>query len=322
MSVQSEIDRINGNIAATYSTLNEAGATMPAAANSNNLSATAASIKAVLYGKAQSLTTAEQQQARNNIGAISEIDVPKKGVDYFTPADQEAIVQQVIAALGTPVFGTVDENNNVILHGDFVDGTYTFKYEDAEGNLVEIGTINQVSYINQIPISTDTDGSIYNGTGYKTASRCNSSGAVISVANTSAANPVFVTGFIPCKQGDVIRLKNCFIHAFADDATSELGILYGGDGAFGIRSGLYDASKAKIAVESWGNLNGMSNANKQDKFSNYTLVDTTNHGYDGKIYEFTIAYAGTAYIRLTLAADKDNGYTPADAIVTVNQEIE
>ena len=66
---------------------------------------------------------------------------PIAGVDYNTPADQEAIVQQVILALGTPVFGTVDANNNIILTGELADGTYTIKYEDAEGNQTEIGTI-------------------------------------------------------------------------------------------------------------------------------------------------------------------------------------
>ena len=68
MSVQNEIDRINNNISNTYATLNEAGATMPGTRNSNNLSATAASISAVLFNKAQNLTAAQQQQARDNIG--------------------------------------------------------------------------------------------------------------------------------------------------------------------------------------------------------------------------------------------------------------
>ena len=66
---------------------------------------------------------------------------PVRGVDYWTEADQESIVQQVIATLGTPVFGTVDENNNIILTGDLVNGTYQVKYEDAEGNVTDIGSI-------------------------------------------------------------------------------------------------------------------------------------------------------------------------------------
>lgn len=139
MSVQSEIDRINGNIANTYSVLSGAGATMPAAANSNNLAGTAASISAVLYGKQQSLTAAQKQQARVNIGAISEVDVPKKGVDYFTPADQEAIVQQVISALGTPVYGRVDADKHIILSTEHLaDGTYTLMQENDDGTLTQL----------------------------------------------------------------------------------------------------------------------------------------------------------------------------------------
>lgn len=48
MSVQSEINRINGNVADTYSVLSDMGATMPAAQNSNNLAATAAGVPAVV----------------------------------------------------------------------------------------------------------------------------------------------------------------------------------------------------------------------------------------------------------------------------------
>lgn len=66
---------------------------------------------------------------------------PIRGVDYWTEADQESIVQQVITALGTPVFGTVDADNNIILTGALTNGTYTVKYEDADGNQTEIGSI-------------------------------------------------------------------------------------------------------------------------------------------------------------------------------------
>lgn len=68
---------------------------------------------------------------------------PVRGTDYWTEADQAAIIQQVIDTLGgTPVFGTVDANNNIILSGTLAEGTYTIKYEDADGNVTEIGTID------------------------------------------------------------------------------------------------------------------------------------------------------------------------------------
>lgn len=273
-------------------------------------------ISAVLYNKPQSLTDAQKQQARANIGAISEVDVPQKGVHYWTPADQESIVQQVIAALGTPVFGTIDEDNHITLTGKFVDGNYTFSIEDEEGKSYFDGSFSKQSYINQIPISTDTDGSVYNGVGYKTASRGNSSGEIVDLAGGS--NPPFCTGFIPCKQGDVIRLKNCYIHATTQDNDS-FKALYGNTGPWGVRFGLYNSSKANIAVESWGNLSQSNNAT--NILSDYTRVPEGTGLTQGMIYQFKIAYANTAYIRLCLAADVANGFTAADAIVTVNQEI-
>ena len=84
---------------------------------------------------------------------------PEKGVDYWTEEDQESIVQQVIAALGTPVFGTVDADNNIILTGNLADGTYAIKYEDADGNVTDIGNIvlaPEVTYTNLFDPATAT----------------------------------------------------------------------------------------------------------------------------------------------------------------------
>ena len=75
-------------------------------------------------------------------------ETPERGTDYWTDADQESIVQQVIFALQTPVFGTVDEENNIILTGELPDGTYTLKYEYADGDVVTIGTLVHGSYTN------------------------------------------------------------------------------------------------------------------------------------------------------------------------------
>lgn len=69
MSIQSEIDRIEQAVSDTYDVLESEGATMPETRNVANLAATAADIKAVQYGKAQSLSDSEKQQARANIGA-------------------------------------------------------------------------------------------------------------------------------------------------------------------------------------------------------------------------------------------------------------
>lgn len=102
---------------------------------------------ALAYGAAPTVTEASDStaQARKYVVGIPQGKTPVEGVDYWTPETQEKIVQQVIAALGTPVFGRVDADNNIILSGDLADGTYTVKYEDAEGNVTTIGTINSAT---------------------------------------------------------------------------------------------------------------------------------------------------------------------------------
>lgn len=61
------------------------------------------------------------------------------------------------------------------------------------------------TFTNQVPISTDTDGSIFNKVGYKENVRLSSSGGISS----SAQNGSVTTGFIPFPYGDktVIRMK-------------------------------------------------------------------------------------------------------------------
>ena len=78
MSVQSEIDRIEQNVANTYAVLGALGADMPAEQNSDNLATTAGTAKAVLYS-AQTLTEAQKAQARANIGINSALftSIPK-----------------------------------------------------------------------------------------------------------------------------------------------------------------------------------------------------------------------------------------------------
>ena len=61
----------------------------------------------------------------------------------------------------------------------------------------------EMSYINQVPLSIDESGAIYNGTGYKNKYRVRSAGAEAS--NESAV----CTGYIPVKGGDTIRVSGC-----------------------------------------------------------------------------------------------------------------
>ena len=218
---------------------------------------------------------------------------PVKGVDFWTPADQEAIVQQVIVALGTPVFGTVDANNNIILSGNLADGVYTLKYEDAEGNVTEIGIITVApEIINWIARSTDTDdvtiyGEDYNGDGvndgYIKDYRIDSKG------NLSEAPGVQLTGYIHCVAGDIIR-----------GSTGLIGTNAGWTGIV-----LYDADKKWIASLKQAILETSSLfvLNEDGSFS----IDTSSSLFSQ--YNF-------AFIRFHSTAVSAEG-----SILTINQEI-
>lgn len=70
MSVQDQIDRISGNVAATYGVLESAGATVPASQNSDNLAAT---VEAALtdLGGAKTFSVAWVLQASVDLNSVS-----------------------------------------------------------------------------------------------------------------------------------------------------------------------------------------------------------------------------------------------------------
>lgn len=88
--------------------------------------------------------------------------------DEIGKINKDSIVEEVIAALGTPVFGTVDENKHITLSGHLADGTYTISFEDADGFVVgAVGEINKASmptYTNLFEPATATLNTRMSGT--------------------------------------------------------------------------------------------------------------------------------------------------------------
>ena len=138
--------------------------------------------------------------------------------------------------------------------------------------------VQSSSYTNQIPISLDANGtSIYNGKGYKTGYRLNSSNSEVAATN------MCVTGFIPAKAGDIIRIKNVTIAGGASPYALAL-------------TGLYVNVTGKIS-QSW---------------STSGLVADSNG-----IITITIPSTATTtqYFRLSCGVINDT------SIITVNEEI-
>ena len=156
------------------------------------------------------------------------------------------------------------------------------------GNIVITATANavQTSYTNQLPISTDTDGTVYNGIGYKADS-------YLSSGNVGTKSGYYATGFIPVKAGDTIYFKNCGIQAEQSYH----------------RFCFYKANKTYHTI-----LNTTSN-----QLGAQTNIAVT-YGDDGNMASMTINSTGyfsaNEYIRFCCS------YLGADSIITVNEPIE
>ena len=93
------------------------------------------------------------------------------------------------------VFGYVDDNNVIVLDGSLADGTYTIKYKMEDGSTVDIGDLvltdepTMINWVEELGITTGYRVSVTSGI----------------IKEESTQN---VTGFIPVKQGDILRIKN------------------------------------------------------------------------------------------------------------------
>ena len=146
------------------------------------------------------------------------------------------------------------------------------------------------SYTNLLPSAIDTDGSIYNGVGWKKGYRLGSDGA------PSSQNDSYLTGFIPVNFGDVVHLKN---------------VKWQNGVNTGLNSGnqrvsFYDANKAHLGQANAIGLGGMLSGVKDD---NNIWTQFTVKNWSG------VDIANTAYFRLNCAE------IIGDSIITVNEEI-
>lgn len=127
---------------------------------------------------------------------------PQKGIDYYTEADKAEIVTAVIEAIGgNPVFGYVDENNNIIVQGNLAEGSYNVKYEMEGGSTIDIGELvidNNVYYSVANNLTNCTNGNsaieVIEGNSYSATISANSGYELKSVVVTMGGQSVSVSG--------------------------------------------------------------------------------------------------------------------------------
>ena len=149
-------------------------------------------------------------------------------------------------------------------------------------------TTEVASYTNQIPISTDTDGSVY---GYKAGYRLTSSGA------SDVMSGSYLTGFIPIAVGDTVYMKNVTFKYGANSGLTSANQ----------RVSFYNASKTHVVQINAMGLAGNANGVKGDDniWTQFTLKSKVNN----------INCSGVAYFRINAA------YIGDDSIITVNEPI-
>ena len=204
--------------------------------------------------------------------------VPYLGGSYSTTltANSGYELESVIVKMGG-----VDVTSSV-----YSNGVVSIPQVTGSIDITAIATAVQASYTNQLPISTDTDGSVYNGTGYK-------ADTYISGGTVATRSGVYTSGFIPCKAGDTLYFKNVTLQ----------------DNQSNHRFTYYNSSKTYVTNAHWSTTNDNS----------VNIVIT--YGSDGNIATMTIPTSSSygqqvGFIRFCC------GGLDATSIVTVNEPIE
>lgn len=182
------------------------------------------------------------------------------------------------------------------------DGVITIPNVTGNLEITVTAVKSALNFINQIPLSTDSSGAIYNGgLGYKNGFRLSSSGAEKENASS------FVTGFIPVRGGDVIRFSGAYI---AGEGGTLNNYMYKADRTHVTGSTTIDGGP--VYYNPITPYNFFVNTNKERARALYgpMEIDETNK----RVLSMTIPNTGEiAYARFTL-----NVADGANAIITIN----
>lgn len=185
----------------------------------------------------------------------------------------------------TVIMGSVDITSSV-----YADGVISIPKVTGDVVIV-IKAIAEYACVNQIPISTDASGAIYNGIGYKSGVYLSSSDGYTETARSQSG----LTGFIPAKIGDIIRLK-------------DVGFTQGDNYN---RMTFYNANKEFMSMVNAGQSYYLQTkpgaTGTLDANNNWDNITLTTNGTD--------ITTDLAYIRISASGITDQ------SIITVNEEI-
>jgi hypothetical protein len=140
---------------------------------------------------------------------------PVYGVDYFTPEDIANIVKSVHESIGTPIFGIINAEKEILLSGkDVPIDNYTVAYINEDGSKTPIGILELDTNVYYPVTKTLTYCTISNsatkvaeGESYNATITANSGYELSSVKVTMGGSPVSVSGgviYIESVTGDIV----------------------------------------------------------------------------------------------------------------------
>lgn len=172
------------------------------------------------------------EQVNPNTPTLSSISATYTGGNVAVGTSLTSLTGITVTA--TYSDGSTSNVTGYSLSGTIAEGanTITVTYEGLTTTFTVTGVV-EYTYTNQVPISIDTDGSIFNGVGYIGGTRLSSSGG------TKSADYASVTGYIPASSGAVIEIPaeyfetsgSCYVCSY-DSKFSFLSAV-NSDGAYG-----------------------------------------------------------------------------------------
>lgn len=166
-------------------------------------------------------------------------------------------------------------------------------------NGIRVWASGYTGYTNLVPLSTDKDGSIFNGTGYRDDALLRSSDGAVSISMWDKGN--VVTGFIPINGAlDVLRIKGV-VWAGNNDGKDRYICYYDSNKNFIYALNYRVAGNYKTVLTITVDANGIE-----------TLV--YNYDYEGS-NTLLNSVRSSSYVRIMAKG------VGADMIVTVNEEI-
>lgn len=237
----------------------------------------------------------------SDVGAATSQQFAELSAEIANLQNNELLVQNVaqkvpyVKVAEPPTFvDSVDEMTDTskmyVLNSDGMFYSYKAHTITTEG-----GTF--ANFTNQVPISTDTDGNVYNGTGYKDGWRIRSGGAEAENENAT------ITGYIPYVKGDKLYIYP----SFTGINTSNTVNFY--DSTFASLGQICDNGSA------YGFCNQNPSAFKTQAINGISVLDLSNNTVAG--------VENIAYVRIGNSIDASHSVitSGAEMIITKNEEI-